>query len=291
MGRGHMVMNAKERLYRVVVYAALTLAALSVIFPLLYVVAVSLTPYSEVLKNGGFAIVPSKISLDTYATFLDDSKIPRAYVVTIFITVVGTFVNLWVTTLMAYPLSKKNMPFRNALLLLIIFTMLFGGAIIPTYLIVKATGLIDTVWAMIIPGSVGTFYLLIMKTFFENMPESLDEAAKIDGASEIRILGQIVLPLSMPIMATVGLFYSVGHWNEFFQAIIYISDNSLHPLQVILRGMLNQSNLPELDFERVVPTESLQMAAVVLSTLPIVVVYPFIQKYFTQGAMLGSIKG
>jgi ABC-type sugar transport system, permease component len=284
-------MNAKERLYMVVVYAALTLAALSVIFPLLYVVAVSLTPYSEVLKNGGFTIVPSKISFDTYATFLDDGKIPRAYVITIFITVVGTFVNLGVTTLMAYPLSKKNMPFRNVLLLLIIFTMLFGGGIIPTYLIVKATGLIDTVWAMIIPGSVGTFYLLIMKTFFENMPESLDEAAKIDGASEIRILGQIVLPLSMPIMATVGLFYSVGHWNEFFQAIIYISDNSLHPLQVILRGMLNQSNLPELDFERVVPTESLQMAAVVLSTLPIVVVYPFIQKYFTQGAMLGSIKG
>lgn len=286
-----MVMGKKERLYLFFVYSILTLTALSVIFPLLYVVSVSLTPYTEVLKNGGFTIIPSKINFNTYAAFLEDSKIPRSYLVTIFITVVGTFVNLLVTTLMAYPLSKKNMPLRNILLMLILFTMLFGGGIIPTYLIVKGTGLIDSVWAMIIPGSVATFYLLIMKTFFENMPESLDEAAKIDGASELRILWQIVLPLSMPIMATVGLFYSVSHWNEFFAAIIYISDNSLHPLQVILRGMLNQSELPELDFERVVPTESLQMAAVVLSTLPIVVVYPFIQKYFTQGAMLGSVKG
>ena len=284
-------MGKKERLYLFFVYAILTLTALSVVFPLLYVVSVSLTPYTEVLKNGGFTIIPSKINFETYAAFLEDSKIPRSYLVTIFITVVGTFVNLLVTTLMAYPLSKKNMPLRNILLMLILFTMLFGGGIIPTYLVVKGTGLIDSVWAMIIPGSVATFYLLIMKTFFENMPESLDEAAKIDGASEVRILWQIVLPLSMPIMATVGLFYSVSHWNEFFAAIIYISDNSLHPLQVILRGMLNRSELPELDFERVVPTESLQMAAVVLSTLPIVVVYPFIQKYFTQGAMLGSVKG
>lgn len=284
MGRG-------EKFYMAVVYTILAITALSVIFPLLYVVAVSLTPYSEVVKNGGFAIIPTKLDFETYSTFLRDSKIPRAYQVTIFITVVGTLVNLILTTLMAYPLSKKNMPLRNPILMLIVFTMLFGGGIIPTYLIVKDTGLINTVWAMIIPTSVATFYLLIMKTFFEGLPESLDEAAKIDGASELTILWKIVLPLSMPIMATVGLFYSVGHWNEFFNAIIYVSDSTLHPLQVILRGMLNQSELPELDFEHVVPTESLQMAAVVLSTLPIVVVYPFIQKYFTQGALLGSVKG
>lgn len=286
-----MVIDNKERAYLVIVYAILALVSLSVVFPLLYVISVSLTPYPEVLKNGGFAIIPSSVTFETYAAFLKDSKIPRAYSVTIFITVVGTLVNLIVTTLMAYPLSKKNMPLRNPLLMLIVFTMLFGGGIIPTYLIVKSTGLINSVWAMVIPGTVATFYLLIMKTFFENLPESLDEAAKIDGASEIRILWQIVLPLSMPIMATVGLFYAVGHWNEFFNAIIYVSDNDKHPLQVILRGMLNQSELPEMDLERVVPTESLQMAAVILSTLPILVVYPFIQKYFTQGALLGSVKG
>ncbi len=286
-----MVTDSKDKIYLTLVYAILTLLALVVVFPIMYVVSVSLTPYSEVVKNGGFAIIPTKINFDTYSTFLKDNTIPKAYQVTLFITVIGTLVNLAVTTLMAYPLSKKNMPFRNVILMLVVFTMLFSGGIIPTYLVVKSTGLINSVWAMIIPGTVATFYLLIMKTFFENLPESLDEAAKIDGASELRILWQIVLPLSMPIMATVGLFYAVGHWNEFFAAIIYISDNSKYPLQVILRGMLTQNDLPEMDFERVVPTESLQMAAVILSTLPILVVYPFIQKYFTQGALLGSIKG
>ena len=286
-----MVISKKEKIYITSVYTLLSLIAVSVVFPLLYVVAVSLTPYSEVLKNGGFAIIPRSINFEAYAAFLRDHKIPRAYEVTVFLTVVGTAINLIMTSLMAYPLSKKNLPFRSLLLLVILFTMLFGGGMIPTYLVVKSTGLLNSVWAMIIPGSVATFYLLIMKTFFEILPESLDEAAKIDGASEIRILWQIVLPLSMPIMATVGLFYAVGHWNEFFNAIIYVSDSSLHPLQVTLRGILKQTELPELDVEQVLPTQSLQMAAVILSTLPILVVYPFIQKYFTQGAMLGSVKG
>lgn len=281
----------KDKAYMTIVYALLILAAISVIFPLLYVVAVSLTPYAEVLKRGGFAIIPHKITFEAYAAFLNDSKIPRAYGVTAFITIVGTLVNLAITSLMAYPLSKKDLPYRSVLLFIIVFTLLFSGGIIPTYLIVKATGLVNSVWAMILPGAVSAFYLLIMKTFFENLPEHLDEAAKIDGASETKIFVSIVLPLSLPILATVGLFYAVGHWNEFFGAIIYISDNAKHPLQVILRGILNQSQMPEQDFERVLPTETLQMAAVILSTLPILVVYPFIQKYFTQGALLGSIKG
>lgn len=281
----------QERTYMIIVYSLLTMAAISVIFPLLYVIAVSLTPYAEVLKRGGFAIIPRRVTFEAYATFLQDSKIPRAYGVTIFITVVGTLVNLVLTSLMAYPLSKKDLPYRNVFLLLVVFTLLFSGGIIPTYLVVKATGLVNSVWAMILPGAVSAFYLLIMKTFFENLPENLDEAAKIDGAGETRIFLSIVLPLSLPILATVGLFYAVGHWNEFFGAIIYVTDNTKHPLQVILRGILNQSQMPEQDFERVLPTETLQMAAVILSTLPILVVYPFIQKYFTQGALLGSIKG
>lgn len=281
----------QERTYMIIVYSLLTMAAISVIFPLLYVIAVSLTPYAEVLKRGGFAIIPRRVTFEAYAAFLQDSKIPRAYGVTIFITVVGTLVNLVLTSLMAYPLSKKDLPYRNVFLLLVVFTLLFSGGIIPTYLVVKATGLVNSVWAMILPGAVSAFYLLIMKTFFENLPENLDEAAKIDGAGETRIFLSIVLPLSLPILATVGLFYAVGHWNEFFGAIIYVTDNTKHPLQVILRGILNQSQMPEQDFERVLPTETLQMAAVILSTLPILVVYPFIQKYFTQGALLGSIKG
>lgn len=281
----------KERAYIAAIYAILGIAAASVLFPLLYVIAVSLTPYAEVLKHGGFALIPRKVTFEAYEAFLKDTRIPRAYMVTLFITGAGTLVNLLLTSLMAYPLSRKSLPFRSPVLLIVVFTMLFSGGIIPTYLVVKATGLVDSVWAMILPGAINTFYLLIMKTFFEQLPENLDEAAKIDGAGEWKIFISIILPLSMPILATVGLFYAVGHWNEFFGAIIYVSDTSKHPLQVVLRGILDQSQMPDLNFERVLPTESLQMAAVILSTLPILVVYPFIQKYFTQGALLGSVKG
>lgn len=286
-----MVTHKSERVYLAVVYAILAFAALTVLFPLLYVVSVSLTPYAEVLKNGGFTIIPRNITFEAYKAFLEDSQIPRAYGVTIFITTVGTAVNLLLTTLMAYPLSRKRLPLRGPILLFVIFTMLFNGGIIPTYLVVKATGLINSVWSMIVPLAVHTFYLLIMKTYYENLPEDLDEAAKIDGAGEFRILVSILLPLSLPIMATVGLFYSVGHWNQFLAAILYVSDSGKYPLQVVLRGILNQSQMPDFDFERVLPTESLQMAAVILSTLPILLVYPFIQRFFTQGALLGSIKG
>lgn len=286
-------MSVKEKWFLGLVYLLLSLFAVSIVFPLLYVVSVSVTPYSELVKHGGFVIIPSAATLDTYRIFLSDSLIPSAYKVTVFITVVGTAVNLVLTSLMAYPLSKKFLPGRNALLFLIVFTFLFNGGIIPTYLIVKSTGLINSVWSMIIPLAVTTYNLLIMKTFFENLPESLYEAARIDGAGELRIFVQLVLPLSMPIMATIGLFYAVNHWNEFFQAIMYINDNSKKPLQVVLRGILSSALNPDqqANLEQTLPSESLQMAAVILTALPILVVYPFVQKYFTQGVLLGSVKG
>ncbi|TBL78674.1 carbohydrate ABC transporter permease [Paenibacillus thalictri] len=288
-----MVMSVKEKWFLGLVYLLLSLFAVSIVFPLLYVVSVSVTPYSELVKHGGFVIIPSAATLDAYRIFLSDSLIPSAYKVTVFITVVGTAVNLLLTSLMAYPLSKKFLPGRNVLLFLIVFTFLFNGGIIPTYLIVKSTGLINSVWSMIIPLAVTTYNLLIMKTFFENLPESLYEAARIDGAGELRIFVQLVLPLSMPIMATIGLFYAVNHWNEFFQAIMYINDTSKKPLQVVLRGILSSALNPDqmASLEQTLPSESLQMAAVILTALPILVVYPFVQKYFTQGVLLGSVKG
>lgn len=286
-----MVVSFKEKIYLAVVYTILAGVAFIALFPLLYVISVSLTPYAEVLKHGGFMIIPESITFSAYKAFLSESIIPNAYKITIFITVVGTFINLALTMLMAYPLSKKEMPGRNFILMAVVFTMLFSGGLIPTYLIVKDTGLINSIWAMILPNAVSAFNLLIMKTFYENLPDSLDEAARIDGAGDLRILARIILPLSMPIMATVGLFYAVGHWNSFFPAIMYINDPMLHPLQVILRSILQAANMPEVNLEETLPTETLQMAAVVLTALPIIVVYPFIQKYFTQGALLGSVKG
>jgi putative aldouronate transport system permease protein len=286
-----MVSGWNDRLFNALNYIILTLIVVAVAFPLFYVVSVSLTPYSEVLRNGGFVVLPRSITFESYAAFLGDSLIPRAFGVTAFITIVGTAINLALTSLMAYPLSKPYLPGRTVLLFLVAFTLLFNGGVVPTYLIVKMTGLVNSVWSMILPSAVWSFNLLIMKTFFEGLPRELDEAAKIDGAGELRILGQIVLPLSMPVIATVGLFYAVGHWNEFFQAIMYINDSAKYPVQVILRNILASAMMPPMDAEDVLPSESLQMAAVVLSALPIIVVYPFVQKYFTQGMLLGSVKG
>lgn len=286
-----MVMGWKERLFETTVYVILTLLAICVLFPLMYVVSVSLTPFSEVLKNGGFTVIPKKITFEAYALFLNTATIPRAYGVSLFVTIGGTLLNVLLTVLMAYPLSRKTLPGRSAILFLVLFTMMFSGGIIPTYLIVKETALLNTIWSMIIPTAVGTFSLLITKTFFENIPEALIEAARIDGAKEGRVLFGIVGPMSLPVIATISTFYGVMHWNEFFSAIMYITDTSLYPLQVVLRSILNASLTSEINMEQTVPTTTLQMAGVVLTAVPVVAAYPFVQRYFTQGMLIGSVKG
>ncbi len=287
-----MVRSLSDKMFESVISIILIGLAVVTLFPLLYVFAVSITPYSEVLKHGGFLIIPRSITFEAYQSFLSQPLIPKSYQVTIFITVVGTLVNLVLSVLMAYPLCRKELPGRNAILFLVVVTMLFSGGIIPTYLIVKATGLINSVWAMILPNAISAFYMLLIKTFIEGLPSEFSESAKIDGAGETRILLVIILPLSKPVLATIGLFYAVSHWNEFFQAIIYINDSSKHPLQVVLRNILSASTSNEIIHAEVyMPTETMQMAAVVLTTVPILVVYPFIQKHFTKGMLLGGIKG
>jgi putative aldouronate transport system permease protein len=285
-----MVTGREDRIVNGVVYTLLTLVAVASVFPLLFVLAASLTPYSEVLRNGGYVVGPSQVTLDAYRQLLAQPAIPRAFGVTVFITVVGTAVNMVLTTLMAYPLSRKELPGRSVFLFAIVFTMMFGAGLIPTYLIVKATGLLDTVWAMIIPSAIWVFNVLIMKTFFDNLPRELIESAQIDGAGEFRILLRIVLPLSAPVMLTLGLFYAVGHWNEFFHAIFYIRDQDLLPLQVVIRNIFQRSQSSE-NIDAALPTVTMQMAAVVVAAIPMIAVYPFIQKHFQKGVLLGSVKG
>ncbi|WP_284639775.1 carbohydrate ABC transporter permease [Paenibacillus silviterrae] len=286
-----MVRGWEDRIVNLVVVVILGIAALAAIFPLMYVVSVSITPFSEVLKNGGFILIPKSITFTAYHKLFTETGITRAFWITIFITVVGTIVNLVLTALMAYPLSRRNLPGRSLFLLMVVFTMLFSGGIIPTYLIVKSLGLVDSVWSMILPNAIWSFNVLIMKSFFENLPEELFESARMDGAKEFRILLQIVLPLSVPSMLTIGLFYMVGHWNEFFQAIMYVTDRTLFPLQVVIREILMMTQQPLENAENMLPTETMQMAAVVSASLPIILVYPFIQKHFTKGMLLGSVKG
>ncbi|MFC4808627.1 carbohydrate ABC transporter permease [Paenibacillus sp. GCM10023250] len=286
-----MVKSTNDRIANAVVFVILLVSGLIAVFPLLYVLSVSLTPFSEVLKNGGFILIPRSITFDAYHKLLTESNIPQAFGVTVLITVVGTALNMAITALMAYPLSRKQLPGRNFFLMMVVFTLLFSGGIIPTYLVVKSLGLLDSIWAMILPNLVWSFNVLIMKSFYESLPEELFESARMDGAKEFRILLQIVMPLSVPVTLTIGLFYTVGHWNEFFQAIMFVTDRALFPLQVVVREILIQTQQPLENADNMTPSETLQMASVILASLPVILVYPFLQKHFTKGMLLGSVKG
>jgi putative aldouronate transport system permease protein len=289
--------SSTDRFVDIVIYSSLTLIALSTLFPLYYVFIVSITPYAEVLRNGGFIIVPSQITFEAYKEIFSSTRVPHALRLTLFITVLGTFLNLAVTIMLAYPLSKKSMGVRNPILVALVFTMLFSGGLIPTYLVVRGIGIYNTVWALMIPGLVSTFNLLIIKTYFENLPEEMEDAAKVDGCGDIRTLVSIVLPLSMPIVATLGLFYGVGHWNEYFKGIMYVTDRELAPMQVVLRNMIQSPNVSQElslsgSFDMApLPPETVKMATVTVAIVPILVVYPFLQKYFMKGMLLGAIKG
>jgi len=286
-----MVKGTNDRFFNSIVYVLLAIVAVSCLFPILYVVSVSLTPYSELIKNGGFQVIPQKLTFDAYRSLLIERTLPKSMGVSVVITILGTALSLLLTLLGAYPLSRKNLPGRTPILLFIVFTMLFSGGLIPTYLVVKDLGLTNTIWAMIVPNALATFNMLIMKTFFESLPEELFESARIDGAREFRILWKIAIPLSIPSLMTIGLFYMVAQWNTFFSAIIYITNRELHPLQVVVRNMLTMSQSTEMAAEAIMPTMTLQMAAVVIASLPIILVYPFIQKHLTKGMMIGAIKG
>lgn len=286
-----MVRGLDDKIFNTIIYVILGICGLVAILPILYVVSVSITPFGEVLRNGGFILFPKEITFSAYRTLLTESNIPKAFQITVLITVIGTAVNLVLTALMAYPLSRRNLPGRNFFLLMIVFTLLFSGGLIPTYLVVKSMGLLDSIWAMILPNAIWSFNVLIMKSFFEGLPEELFESARMDGAKEFRILLQIVTPLSVPVLLTVGLFYLVGHWNEFFQAIFYVTDRTLYPLQVVVREILMQSQQPLENAENMMPTQTMQMASVMIASLPVIVIYPFLQKHFTKGMLLGSIKG
>lgn len=286
-----MVRGLDDKIFNAIIYVILGICGLVAILPILYVVSVSITPFGEVLRNGGFILFPKEITFSAYRTLLTESNIPKAFQITVLITVIGTAVNLVLTALMAYPLSRRNLPGRNFFLLMIVFTLLFSGGLIPTYLVVKSMGLLDSIWSMILPNAIWSFNVLIMKSFFEGLPEELFESARMDGAKEFRILLQIVTPLSLPVLLTVGLFYLVGHWNEFFQAIFYVTDRTLYPLQVVVREILMQSQQPLENAENMMPTQTMQMASVMIASLPVIVIYPFLQKHFTKGMLLGSIKG
>lgn len=283
-----------ERVWDVGVIAVLVVICAVVVLPLWYVLMISLTPFDVWTRTGGSLFIwPSELSFEAYRQLLSSWRLPRALLVSVSVTFFGTLLNLLATVLFAYPLSKKSFKLRNPLLLFVLFTMLFNGGLVPTYLVVQRLGLLDTYGSLVWPGLISGFNLLVMKSFFQSLPGELEDAARIDGASDWTILWRIVLPLSAPILATIGLFYAVAHWNTFFEAILYISDPAKHPLQVVLREILSAGNMNTFvpaEALETAPTEALRMAAVVLTSIPILLVYPFLQRHFTSGVLLGSVK-
>ncbi|SFF08542.1 putative aldouronate transport system permease protein [Paenibacillus algorifonticola] len=285
-----------SRIFDSVNVVLLLVFALITVIPFIYVIAGSFATQKELLTQG-FILFPTEFSLDAYKYIFSTQTLVRSLLVTVYITVVGTLINLFFTCLMAYPLARKDMDFQKPILMLVVFTMLFSGGMIPTFLVVKELGMIDSYWALLIPGAISAFNLIIIRNFFQQLPDGLEESAKIDGCNDLGIFLKIVLPLSMPAIATFSLFYAVGHWNTFFSAVLYINDNTKWPIQVLLRqivilasGGIGDSSSMELDYVAP-PDQAVKMAVIVVSTLPILLVYPFLQKHFAKGVLLGSVKG
>ena len=281
-----LVYATSDRVFDITMYAVVTVFCILIVFPMLYVLSVSLTPYSEVLK-GDFILIPRKITLDGYKTILG-TGIPNAFKVTVFITVVGT---LFVTVLLAYPMSKSYLPGKKILSTIVLIPMLFSGGQIPTYMIVKNLGLLNTIWALILPASITSYNVILMRTFFKALPEEMFEAARIDGAGELTCLVKFALPVSMPMLMTNLMFFAVWHWNTYISSVLYISSESLKPLQVVLRDIIAGTEQLTDGVDVNTSTETLKNASVVICTLPILLIYPFVQKHFTKGMMLGSLKG
>ncbi|MBO9606771.1 MAG: carbohydrate ABC transporter permease [Paenibacillaceae bacterium] len=288
-----MIISRQEKWFQYANYALLLVIGLGALFPFLYIVSVSLTPTSVVDRYGGFLIFPRQITFAAYEQVFTNSAIPRSLLNSLFITGVGTLLSLLVTAVMGFGLAKQGVPGRSVYLFLVVFTILFSGGIIPTYLVVKDVGLLNSLWSLIIPTLINPFNLLIFKTFFQQLPKELEDAAVIDGSGELGIFVRITLPLSVAVLLTIGLFYAVFYWNVYFHAILYLTDAERYPLQVALRQLLMQPDPTVLDMssDYEVPAETMKMAGVVVSTLPIVLAYPFVQKYFMKGATLGAVKG
>jgi putative aldouronate transport system permease protein len=285
-----------SRLFDLFNYIFLGLFGLSTVLPFIYVVAGSLTSPQEFITRK-IVLFPRQLSLEGYKYIFSTDVLLTSLGVTIFITIAGTAINLLFTCLMAYPLARKDLDGRRVIMLGVIFSMLFSGGMIPTFLVVKGLGMINSYWALLLPGAISAFNLIVLKNFFQQLPEGLEEAAKIDGCNDLRVLWQIVLPLSLPAIATFSLFYAVNHWNSFFQAVLYINDNYKWPIQVWLRQIviLSSGGLGDsatFDSNYVVPPgQIIKMSVIVISTVPILCVYPFLQKHFAKGALIGSVKG
>lgn len=295
--RTRMRRSPAERVGTTFVYIVCILAGTLTIVPFLYVLAGSFATEKELVERA-FFIIPHTVSTNAYKYIVADGSIFRGLANSFLIMIVGTVINMAFTTTLAYPLSKSGLRGRNFVLNMVIITMLFSGGMIPNYLVVKNLKLLDSYWALMLPGAINAFNLIIVKNFFQELPVELEEAARIDGCTDVGIFARIILPLSKPALASVGLFYAVSHWNDFFNSLIYLNSTEKFPVQIILRqivllaqGVSADGSAIDFGANGTPPEQAVKMAATVVATIPILVVYPFVQKYFEQGVMVGAVKG
>ncbi len=288
-----------DQIYHVVSLLILALTMLTIVFPIWTVVIASFSDPTELYQKT-FLIWPSKITLESYKLVFRDGDFLTGMYNSVCYTIVGTLVNVIMNICAAYPLSKKNLKGKNFLMMLFTFTMFFSGGIVPTYILIAKLNLLDNFWVMILPSAVGMFNIIVMRTYFQtNIPQELEDAASVDGCTNFRFLIRIVLPLSAPIIVVIALYYGVARWNDYFTAMMYLTKRSMYPLQLILRDILLQNQAGNMlnvvtdaaYAERMMSRMGLKYAVIVISTIPILAIYPFAQKFFSKGIMVGSVKG
>ena len=292
--------SISSKILDIIIYVSLIALMIVVLYPIIYIFSVSVSS-TTAYESGRVIFLPVEFNIEAYKIIFEAGTIPRSFVNSVIYTIVYVVVSLLFTTTMAYPLSrsKDRVPFKGAMSIIVVFTMFFSAGTIPNFILVKNLGLMNSMWSLILPIAVSTYNLVVMRSFFEAIPVSLEEAAFVDGANEIQIFWKIMLPLSKAALATVGLFYGVSMWNSWFTAMLYIQSDTKYPLQLIIRHIVMQNQLQaELAAmgdttaaEATTNTESLKYATLFLSILPMLAVYPFIQKYFVKGVMVGSVKG
>ena len=284
-----------DRIVDVIIYVVLGLIALSTVLPFLYVLAGSFATEKE-LTEKAFFIIPSVWSINAYKYAIQTANILRGLRNSILITILGTVMCMLFSLTFAYPLSKSHFRGRNWIMNLVIVTMLFSGGMIPTYIVVQSYKLLDSWWALVLPALINPFNMIIIKKFFSGLPVELDEASYMDGANDLQIFVKVALPLSKPVIASISLFYGVGFWNDYFNAMIYLQDAKKFPIQIQLRSIILQTSkiadtLIDYDLNGTPPDKAVKMACTVIASVPILIVYPFVQKYFTKGVMVGAVKG
>ncbi|RTE11516.1 carbohydrate ABC transporter permease [Paenibacillus whitsoniae] len=291
-----MKTSLSDRTFNVIIHVLLLMLVVVTLYPLLYVALASFSDGLQLVTHKGFLYRPLGFSLEAYKSVFHNPAILTGYRNTLFILVFGVATNLVVTSLGAYVLSRKNVMWNNVFMFIVILTMFFSGGLIPLYLVVKGVGLIDSLWATILPFTVNTFNLIIMRTAFMSVPESLEESAKMDGANHFTILFRIIVPLSMPVIAVMILYYAVEKWNGWFYASIFIKDRALYPLQLTLREILIANNTDSMSSgasaaDQFQIGETIKYATIMVASVPILILYPFVQKYFVKGVMIGAVKG